>query len=161
MTCMVKVQLISAFVLATCIKIVKYLFFINLKFQASSHLLWLYRQFCVGNTEDWFSCDIAQIYEHVMRKPFFCICENKDADQLISAFVFATRIVQPLNFLNTKFQASSHLVWSYSLVCDGPGRKPQRPVFSQRGSYMSGTCSREIIKLCRRKALISLGVQFV
>ena len=32
-----------------------------------------------------------------MRKPTICICENKDADQvnakLISAFVFATRIV--------------------------------------------------------------------
>ena len=38
-----------------------------------------------------------------MRKPTICICENKDADQfrgvtakLISAFVFATRIVQYL-----------------------------------------------------------------
>ena len=39
--------------------------------------------------------------------------------------VFATRIVQSLYFLNTKFQASSHLVWSYSLVCVGPGRKPE------------------------------------
>ena len=71
-----------------------------------------------------------------MIKPDFCICENKDADQLlISAFVFATRIVQPLYFLYTKFQASSHLVWFVSLVCVGPGRKSRRPVFSQRGSY--------------------------
>ena len=57
----------------------------------------------------------------VMRKPTFCICENKDADQLrgnreavtaklISAFVFATQIVQSLYFLNPKFQASSHLL---------------------------------------------------
>ena len=44
----------------------------------------------------------------VMRKPVFCICENKDADQLRSAFVFTTRIVQSLYFLNPKFQASSH-----------------------------------------------------
>ena len=36
---------------------------------------------------------------------------------------------------NPKFQASSHLLWLYSLVCVGPGRKPRRPVFSQRGSY--------------------------
>ena len=36
--------------------------------------------------------------------------------------------------LNPKFQASSHLVWSCSLVCVGPGREPQRPVFSKRGS---------------------------
>ena len=73
----------------------------------------------------------------VVRKPAFCICENKDAGvtpKLISAFVFATRIVKFLYFLNPKFQASSHLLWLYSLVCIGPGRKPRRPVFSQRGS---------------------------
>ena len=55
---------------------------------------------------------------------------------LISAFVFATRIVQSLYFLNPKFQASSHLVWLYSLVCVGHGQKHRRPVFSQRGSYI-------------------------
>ena len=54
--------------------------------------------------------------------------------KLISAFVFATRIVQSLYCLNTKFQASSHLLWLYSPVCVKPGRKPRRPVFSQRGS---------------------------
>ena len=55
-----------------------------------------------------------------MRKPvFFCICQNKGADQLrskrkcavnsqlMSAFVFATKIVQFLLLL--KFQASSHV----------------------------------------------------
>ena len=58
-----------------------------------------------------------------MRKPDFCICENKDADisfavtaKLISAFVFAKRIVQSLYILNPKFQASSHLLWLYDLV---------------------------------------------
>ena len=56
--------------------------------------------------------------------------------KLISAFVFATQIVQSLHFLNLKVQASSHLVWLYSLVCVGPGRKPRRPVFSQRGSFV-------------------------
>ena len=45
-----------------------------------------------------------------MRKPDFCICENQDT-KLISAFVFATRIVQSL-FLNPKFQAFSHLCGS-------------------------------------------------
>ena len=39
-----------------------------------------------------------------------------------------------LYYLNPKFQASSHLLWLYRLVCVGPGRKPRRPVFSQRGS---------------------------
>ena len=36
--------------------------------------------------------------------------------KLISVFVFATRILQSLYFLNTKFQASRHLLWLYSLV---------------------------------------------
>ena len=41
-----------------------------------------------------------------MRKPDFCLCKNKDADQLcstaqlIGAFVFATQIVQFLLFLS-------------------------------------------------------------
>ena len=47
-------------------------------------------------------------------------------------------IVQSLYFLHTKFQASSHLVWLYSRFCVGPGRKPGRPVFSQRGSDDNG-----------------------
>ena len=55
--------------------------------------------------------------------------------KLISAFVFAIRIVQFLYYLNPKFQASSHLLWPYSPVCVGPGRKPRRPVFSERGSF--------------------------
>ena len=40
--------------------------------------------------------------------------------QLISAFVFATYVVYSLYCLNLKFQASSHLVWLYSLVFVGP-----------------------------------------
>ena len=62
-----------------------------------------------------------------MRKPSICICEYKDAvtAKLISAFVFATWIVQYLFFLNTKFSASSHLQWLYSLVYVRPGLKPR------------------------------------
>ena len=67
-----------------------------------------------------------------MGKPAFCICENIGADQLrgtaklISAFVFAIGIVKSLYYLNPKFQASSHLLWLYSPVCVGLGRKPER-----------------------------------
>ena len=50
---------------------------------------------------------------------------RKSAAQLISAFVFAAQILQSPYFLKPKFQASSHLVWSYSPVCVGPGRKPE------------------------------------
>ena len=64
-----------------------------------------------------------------MGKPTICICENKDADQLrgkplISAFVFAARIVQFLFYLNPKFQASSSFLCLYRPVCVGPVRKP-------------------------------------
>ena len=78
----------------------------------------------------------------VLGKPAFCICDNKDADQLRGnreadqRLCFATWIEQSLYFLNPKFQASSHLLWLYSLVFVGPGRKLRRPVFSQRGSYV-------------------------
>ena len=75
-----------------------------------------------------------------MRKPAFCICENKDADQLRGNreadqhLCFRYTDIQSLFFLKPKFQASSHLLWLYSPVCVGPGQKPRRPVFSERGS---------------------------
>ena len=55
--------------------------------------------------------------------------------QLISAFVYATWIVQSLFYLNPKFQTFSHLLGLYSLICVGQGQKPRSPVFSQRGSF--------------------------
>ena len=61
--------------------------------------------------------------------------QRRRSAKLISAFVFATWIVQSLYLLKPKFQASSYLLWLYNLVCVGPGRKPRRPVFSERGSY--------------------------
>ena len=44
--------------------------------------------------------------------------------KLISAFVFATRIVQFLPYLTPKFHASSSFLCLYRLVCVGPVRKP-------------------------------------
>ena len=41
-----------------------------------------------------------------------------------SAFVFATRVVQFLYFLNKNCPVYSHLLCLYSLVCVGPVRKP-------------------------------------
>ena len=93
-------------------------------------------------------CHSAESSDHmsrVVRKPAFCICENKDADQLRGnreadqrlCFRYSDSTI--LYFLNPKFQASSHLLWLYSPVCVRPGRKPRRPVFSQRGSYMLAT----------------------
>ena len=59
--------------------------------------------------------EIANDMSRVMRKPTFCICKNKDADQLPGnceadqRLSFRYQIVQFLYFLHTKFQASSHL----------------------------------------------------
>ena len=66
----------------------------------------------------------------IMRKPTFCKCENKDADQLRGnreadqhlCFRYLDSTI--LYFLNTKFQASSHLQWLYSLVCVRSGQNP-------------------------------------
>ena len=69
-----------------------------------------------------------------MRKPTFCICENKDADQLRGDREADQRlcfryIVQSLYFLNPKFQFSSQLLCLYSLVCVGPGGNPKDRFF--------------------------------
>ena len=75
-----------------------------------------------------------------MRKPTICIGENKDADQLRGNREAdqRLRIIQFLFYLNPKFQASSSFLSLYRPVCVGPGRKPRRPVFSRRGSFILG-----------------------
>ena len=72
-----------------------------------------------------------------MRKPDFCICENKGADQLRGnreadqrlCFRYSDSVIPLLQ--NPKFQVCSH-----SPVCVRPSQKPRRPVFSERGSYL-------------------------
>ena len=61
---------------------------------------------------------------HRMGKPTICIGENKGAvtAKLISAFVFATRIVQFLYFLNPKFPVSPADLWG---ILSGPGNRVQ------------------------------------
>ena len=65
-----------------------------------------------------------------MRKTDFAYAKTKEqisfaiTAKLISAFVFTTRIIQFLFFLNPKFQASSHPLLLHRPVCVGPGQKP-------------------------------------
>ena len=87
----------------------------------------------------------------VMRKPTFCICEYKDADQLRSNCAADLRLcfrytdsTIPL-LPKSKIKASSYLLWLQSLVCVGPGQKPRRPVFSQRGSYFMTNLNERIL----------------
>ena len=152
----VTAKLISAFVFA--IRIVQTLIFLNQKFQASSNLLSLHSPVCVGPglksqrpVFSWHSSYIVKflnlytttnfIWAASWENQLFAYAKTKTqisfvvTAKLISAFVFATLIVQALYFLNPKFQASNHLLWLYSLACVGPDRKPWRPVFSQRGSF--------------------------
>ena len=75
--------------------------------------------------------------------------------KLISAFVFAIRIVQSLYYLNSKFQASSHLLWLYSPVCVGPGRIPRRPVFSV--GYIQMSCTSSVLDKNTCKVSKGLG----
>ena len=93
-----------------------------------------------------------------MRKPAFCICENKDADQLRGnreadqglCFRYTDSTI-PL--LPVKFQASRHLQWLYSPVYVGPGQKTRRP---ERGSikivlfvlFLSSVIMHTSINLC-------------
>ena len=76
-----------------------------------------------------------------MKKADFCLCVNKDADQLRSNcsceadqhLCFCYRIVQSF-YLNLKCQASILFLRLHRSVCVRLGWKPQRPVFSRRGS---------------------------
>ena len=128
------------------------LYFLSLKFQASSQLLSLYSPICVR--PGWRpQRDRAHVSPSdmslVVRKPFFFFAYAKTKTQisftettkLISAFVFATQIEQSLFYLNTKFQASSYHLWLYSPVCVGPGWKTRRPV-SHNEAHMSPFCEK-------------------
>ena len=66
----------------------------------------------------------------------FAYAKNKGADQLHGNHTTDQRLcfhytdsVIPL-LPKSEFQASSHQVWLYSLVCVGPGQESPRQVFS-------------------------------
>ena len=77
----------------------------------------------------------------VMRKPVFCICKNKDADQLSGNHAADQRLC--FRYLDCtvpllpKFEISSLLLASVAVqpgLCR-TGLKPRRQVLPQRGSY--------------------------
>ena len=77
----------------------------------------------LGNLVD-FMLDSIIDYSFIV----FIFYEPRSKENLLSAY--AKRNAHHLYFLNPKFQASSHLLWLYSLVCVDIGQKPQRQVFS-------------------------------
>ena len=62
----------------------------------------------------------------VMRKRAFCICKNKNADQLggnrEADQRLRFRICKKYILPKSEFQVSSHFLWLYSSVCVGLGR---------------------------------------
>ena len=90
----------AAFVFAT--QIVQSLYCLYTKFQASSHLVWLYSPapICVGPGRKPPKTEAQMLY-----KSSPAISGIEFTTHLISAFVFAMLIVQSLYFLNPKFKA--------------------------------------------------------
>ena len=90
-----------------------------------------------------------------MRKAAFAYAKTKTQiscavlAQLISAFVFATWIVQSLFYLNPKCQASSHLLWLYSRVCVGPGPGNPEGRFAYNEARFSTAVSAQNIRVDR------------
>ena len=107
---------------------------------------------CFGISVNFLSCRILLVYEPHHGKTIFWPMQKQTqigcavTAQLISAFVFAARIVLFFIHLYSKLQASSHLLILYRLVCVRPGWKPLRLVLLHCGSYESVlTCSIGII----------------
>ena len=72
-----------------------------------------------------------------MRKPAFCICKNKGANQLCSNCTAEQCLCFCYVDSKITLQVSMHLLWLYSLVCVGAGRKTGRQVSSWRSSYIT------------------------
>ena len=70
-----------------------------------------------------------------MRKPAFCICENKDADQLRGNREADQRLCFRYTDSTIPLLFKSDIS---SFCCVGPDRKPRRQVFSQRSSFHTG-----------------------
>ena len=111
-----------------------------------------------------------QYLSRVMRKPTFTYAKTKTqisfavTAKLISAFVFATRIVQSLYLLNTKFQASSYLPGLCGTWSETPktGFLTTRLIFVQLNLCLFlNSCLTEPLcwALCPAKTQISLVVR--
>ena len=94
---------------------------------------------------------------HLMGKPTSAQAKTKTqisfavTAKLISAFVFATRIVQFLFYLNPKFKASSLLLLPYRSVCVGPVQKPHC-WFSHEAAHIFHVIFSGVSKVGNKKA---------
>ena len=79
---------------------------------------------------------VSNKVSHVMRKPAFCICDNKGADQLHGirtadqrlCFCYIESTIPLLP--RSELSSLSHLLWLHSPVCVGPGQETPKTSFS-------------------------------
>ena len=82
----------------------------------------------------------------------------KTKAQLISAFVFNTKIVQSLYFLHPKFQASNQFQWLYSPVCVEPCWRPEDR-FSHDAVQIIKVVPFSLLNAIRSKSILKLSEQ--
>ena len=102
----------------------------------------------------------AYYVSRCIRNPTKSLGENKGTDQLrsyfavtaklVSALVFATRIVQFLYFQNPKLPVSSHLLCLYK-----PGRYTKLLVFPCEGSCYINKCHKGKLEIIFRNVKVS------
>ena len=97
----------------------------------------------IGKISGKFRFKTQKQMSRAMRKPDFCLRENKGADQLRSnceadqrlCFRYTdSTIPLLLKYEISSIYPSSEFRKLHRPVCVRPGRKPRRPVFSRRGS---------------------------
>ena len=92
----------------------------------------------------------------VMRKPAFCLCINKCADQLCGnpaadlphCFCY---VDSTITLLLKSEKSSLYLLRPYSLICVRPALKPQRLVLLCHSSYMSLFVRKTDFCICENK----------
>ena len=81
--------------------------------------------YCKAHTLfDFVTVRLILIEPRYVKTVFFAYAKTKT--QISCTVSFATWIIQSLYFLNTKFQATNHILWLYSPVCVGPGNTEDR-----------------------------------
>ena len=92
-------------------------------------------------------CCACIIWAATWENRIFAYAKTKTQISFSGSAPLFSQLVQSLCFLSPKFQFSSNLVWLYSPISVGPGRKSRRPVFSRRGSYIIYTRNATVLTL--------------
>ena len=83
-----------------------------------------------------------------MRKPAFCICENKDADQLHSNYCAAVQRLLYTDSTIPLLPIYENLLWLYSLICVGLVGNPKGRFYINEAHFV---ILLQLLKACRIK----------